>query len=71
MTPQAVAATVDAIKKEGVKVVFVEPQYDRTAAQRIAEAAGVRVAVLDPLGDGDWFKMMRGNLEALVKALGE
>ncbi len=71
MTPEAVAATVDAIRKQGVKAVFVEPQFDRTAAERIAEAAGVKVFELDPLGDGDWFKMMRGNLESLVKALGE
>lgn len=71
MTPQAVAATVDAIRKQGVKAVFVEPQFDRVAAERIAAAAGVKVFELDPLGDGDWFKMMRGNLESLVKALAE
>ncbi len=71
MTAEAVNATVDAIRKQGVKAVFIEPQYDRGAAERIAAAAGVRVATLDPLGDGDWFKMMRANLESLVKALGD
>jgi hypothetical protein len=27
------------------------------------------VLVLDPLGDGDWEKMMRGNLRALVEGM--
>lgn len=71
MTPQAVASTVDAIRQQGARAVFVEPQFDRVAAQRIAEAAGVRLALLDPLGDGDWFKMMRTNLDSLVRALGK
>jgi hypothetical protein len=25
---------------------------------------------LDPLGDGDWFKMMRRNLDSLAENLG-
>jgi ABC-type Zn uptake system ZnuABC Zn-binding protein ZnuA len=70
MTPRAVAETVAAIKNQGVKAVFIEPQFDRTAAQRIAEQTGVKIATLDPLGDGDWFRMMRANLDSLTEALG-
>lgn len=61
------AAVVEALKKAGTGVLFVEPAYDRRSAERIAAAAGARVMVLDPIGDGDWFAMMRGNLKALVE----
>ncbi len=70
-TPGAIAAAAEAIRKQGAKAVFVEPQFDPQAARRIAEAAGVRLGVLDPLGSGDYFAMMRGNIDALVKTLGE
>lgn len=62
------AAVVEALKKAGTGVLFVEPAYDRRSAERIAKAAGARVMVLDPIGDGDWFGMMRGNLRTLAEA---
>ncbi len=68
-TAGQIAAVVDAIKKEKVEVIFVEPQFNAGTAERIAKAAGVRVATLDPLGDGDWFKLMRSNLDSLVTNL--
>ncbi|MEK6703028.1 MAG: metal ABC transporter substrate-binding protein [Planctomycetota bacterium] len=66
--PSKVAAIVEAVKKERVPAIFVEPQFDRGSAQRIAQAAGLKVVVVDPLGTGDWFKMMRSNLAAFVEA---
>lgn len=68
-TPSAIAAAAKAVKEKGVKVIFVEPQLSQAAAKRIADATGARVMVLDPLGDGDWFKLMEKNLEALKAAL--
>jgi zinc transport system substrate-binding protein len=68
-TAAAVTAAVHAIEDQHVPVVFVEPQFSAQAAERIATLARVRVAKLDPLGDGDWFAMMRANLESLVKNL--
>ncbi len=49
--------------------VFVEPQMADGAIRRVAEATGARVLVLDPLGDGDWFSLMNGNLRALREGL--
>lgn len=66
--PSHTAAVVEAIKARGVAAVFIEPQYDAGAAKRIADAAGVRVLTLDPLGTGDWSGMMRSNLAALRSA---
>lgn len=70
-TPGQVAKCVDAIRGAGAGTIFVEPQFESVTARRVADAAGVRVAVLDPLGTGDWFAMMRGNLDALAGGLGE
>jgi ABC-type Zn uptake system ZnuABC Zn-binding protein ZnuA len=65
-----IAAARRAIDEEGIGAVFVEPQFSKSSAERLAESAGVRTLVLDPLGDGDWFAMMRTNLERLVEGLG-
>ncbi len=69
-TPANIAATMDAIKREGVRAIFVEPQFDTRGAQLIAERAGVALGRLDPLGTGDWFAMMESNLQELLSNLG-
>lgn len=38
------------IKREGVKAVFTEPQLSDKSAKSLAEAAGVKVYELDPIG---------------------
>jgi ABC-type Zn uptake system ZnuABC Zn-binding protein ZnuA len=69
-SPGQIATAVAAIRAEGVPAVFVEPQFDATTASRIAEAAGVRAVVLDPMGDGDWFALMDHTITTIVEALG-
>ncbi len=69
-TPDAAQAAVKAIRDQGAKAIFIEPQFSPVVAQNIADKAGVKVGHLDPLGDGDWFKMMRANVDALAGALG-
>lgn len=68
-TPAKIAEVVDAIRKEKAAAIFVEPQYDARAAERIAKASGVKVARLDPIGNGDWFAMMEANLKSLTENL--
>jgi zinc transport system substrate-binding protein len=70
-SPGDIAKVVEAVRKEHVKTIFVEPQFSSAAADRIAERAGVKVGHLDPLGDGDWFEMMKSNLDALVSGLSD
>jgi zinc transport system substrate-binding protein len=70
-SPGDIAKVVEAIRKESVRTIFVEPQFNATVAERIAGRAGVKVGHLDPLGDGDWFKMMKSNLDALVSGLSD
>jgi ABC-type Zn uptake system ZnuABC Zn-binding protein ZnuA len=68
-TPGRIAAIVDAVKAEQVRAIFIEPQFNATAAERIAKAAGVKLGKLDPLGDGDWFAVMRANAQAIATNL--
>ncbi|MCC6678365.1 MAG: zinc ABC transporter substrate-binding protein [Phycisphaerales bacterium] len=68
-TPGQIAQVVEAVKSRGVHAIFIEPQFDASAARRVAEAAGVRVGTLDPLGSGDWAGLMRANLDSLVSNL--
>jgi len=70
-TPAAIQSVIDAIKAKGVTTVFIEPQLSQQAGRRIAQATGAKIAVLDPLGDGDWEGMMRKNLGAIVGALSD
>ncbi|MFT3685202.1 MAG: metal ABC transporter substrate-binding protein [Phycisphaerales bacterium] len=69
-TPGDLQKAKEAVRANGLKAVFTEPQISDRAAKSIAEATGVKVLSLDPLGDGDYFKMMYANLEALKQALG-
>lgn len=72
-----VAGLVDGIQREGVTVVFAEPQFSPRAAEAVAEASGgaVKVAVLDPLGNPDdpetetYVKLLRHDVERMRRAL--
>jgi zinc transport system substrate-binding protein len=67
--PSAIAAAINAVKKEGVPVVFAEPQLPKGPMQRVATQTGAKLGMIDPLGDGDWFKLMESNLAAIAEAL--
>jgi len=69
-SPGRIREVVEAIEREGVDAIFLEPQFSDRAADRIAEAAGVRIGRLDPIGAGDWFAMMRANLDEITAKLG-
>ncbi|MFP4564757.1 MAG: metal ABC transporter solute-binding protein, Zn/Mn family, partial [Spirochaetia bacterium] len=50
---------IERAKEEGVKVVFVQPQFSMRAAETAAEAIGGAVVPIDPLSE-NWFENMRG-----------
>lgn len=55
----------DRLKAANVRCVFREPQFPAAVVDRLADSAGARVAVLDPLGTGAYASMMEalsGNL---------
>lgn len=64
-TARQTAKLIGKARQEGVKVVFVQPQFSRKSASAIAQAIGGRVETLDPL-PGDYPKDMK-NLAATVR----
>ena len=68
-TPAEIATAVRALREQGARGVFIEPQFSSLAASRIAESAGVPLGRLDVLGDGDWFAMMRANAHEIARVL--
>lgn len=73
-TPRHLHNLVAAIRRYGIKVVFAEPQLNPRVAQVIAQEAGVKVLMLDPMGGrppygSDYLQLMRYNLAVLDQAL--
>ena len=56
--PQRLIQLIDAARRDGVKVVFVQAGFPRKSAQVIAEAVGGRVLVADPQ-EPDWLGNLR------------
>lgn len=48
-SPRQVAEVAKRAKEEGVKVIFVQPQFDQSSAASLAETIGGKVRTLDPL----------------------
>ena len=46
---RALAALIDQAKQEKIKVVFVQPQFDKSNARQVAQAIGGIVVAVDPL----------------------
>nr|MCU0688696.1 metal ABC transporter substrate-binding protein [Phycisphaerales bacterium] len=67
--PADLARAIATVRDRKISTVFIEPQVSSKASHRVAEATGARVAMLDPLGNGDYFRMMTDNLAAIRAAL--
>jgi ABC-type Zn uptake system ZnuABC Zn-binding protein ZnuA len=74
-TPKHLEEIVKAIKGYRIKAVFAEPQLNPKAAEVIAEEAGVKVLILDPLGGpntnygSSYLDLMRHNLKVMQQAM--
>lgn len=68
-TPGELARTAQAVRDSGAAAILSEPQMPPGSAQRLAELTGARAGMLDPLGSGDYFAMMRANAAELVRVL--
>lgn len=63
---------VKTARKLKAEAIFAEPQFSPKAAEVIAEEAGAKVLILDPLGqppDYDYIKTMRTNLDRMAQGL--
>jgi zinc transport system substrate-binding protein/manganese/iron transport system substrate-binding protein len=66
-----VSRAIADIRASGARAVFSERQLNPRPAQVVAEAAGVTLAILDPIGsDGQSYQeLMRANVATVVEAL--
>jgi zinc transport system substrate-binding protein len=72
-----IAEIIDAIKQQGVQVIFTEPQFDPRAAEAIAAESGVEVVLedLDPLGvpgdneTGTYIKLIEHGTRIIAEAM--
>jgi ABC-type Zn uptake system ZnuABC Zn-binding protein ZnuA len=65
---------IDLARKGGIKAILVEPFYDMTAAEQIAEAAGAKVLRVSTSVGGveqarDYLSMMDYNVRTVAAAL--
>ena len=63
-TPKALTAFIENAKKEGAKVIFVQPQFDQRNAETVAKAIGGKVVPLDPLAED-----VLGNLKTIADSI--
>ena len=65
---RALAALIDQAKHDGIKVVFVQPQFDKRQAHQVANAIGGAVIAVDPLAS-DYVDNLRRVGHEFAKAL--
>jgi len=74
-SPQQLAAVADFVSENNVSTIFYETLVSPDVAETLAGSTGARTAVLDPLegldddAAGDYFDVMRANLDALTVGL--
>lgn len=68
-TPRQLAKLIDRARGEGVKVIFVQPQFAEKSARAVAEAIDGVVVPMDPLA-GDYLENLRVMARKLREGLG-
>ncbi|MFZ5868342.1 MAG: metal ABC transporter solute-binding protein, Zn/Mn family [Thermodesulfobacteriota bacterium] len=63
------ARLIDSAKKDGVKVIFVQPQFSKKGAEALAKAIGGAVVALDDLAP-DYLKNLQDMAVKIESALG-
>ncbi len=61
---------IAAARREGVKVIYVQPQHRPAAAQQLARAIGAELVILDPLA-ADWANNLRHLAATLAAGFAE
>jgi zinc transport system substrate-binding protein len=64
---QQLAALIDQAQREGVRVIFVQPQFPRKAAAQVAQAIDGTVEMIDPLA-ADYFANLRHVARLIAEA---
>jgi len=62
------ATVVDEIRKQPVPALFIQPQFSRSAAERVANALDCELVELDPLA-ADYLANLENMADRIVRAL--
>lgn len=65
-TPKQLSGIAKQAEEDGVKVIFVQPQFDQSSAKSLAKTIGGKVTTLDPLE-----KDVVSNLRKIAEAMGK
>jgi len=68
--PRALATLIEQTRRDGIKVVFVQPQLSARSAEQVARAIGGRVLTIDPLA-ADYADNLRWVARRIAAALSE
>jgi len=63
-SPAHLKGLMDLCRKEGVRIIFVQPEFDRRNAEIIARQTGTRVVPINPLSY-DWEEEMLNVAKSL------
>lgn len=66
---RALTAMIEQARREGIRVIFVQPQLNPASAEQVARSIGGQVAMIDPLS-GDYFENLRQVAELIAGAGG-
>jgi zinc transport system substrate-binding protein len=67
-SPKQLLDLINRAKAEGVKIIFIQPQFDPSAAQTLAKAIGGAVVPIDPL-EKDVLANLRSVAQKIAEAL--
>jgi zinc transport system substrate-binding protein len=67
--PARITQVIEQAKRQGIRMVFVEPEFSQQAADAVAAAIGGQVVTIDPLAE-DWPAGMQAIGNGLARALG-
>jgi zinc transport system substrate-binding protein len=68
--PSRMRELIDRARKDNIKTIFVQMEYDSKNAKAIAGEIGAHIVLIDPLSE-DWLKSTTDIIEALSKSLTE
>lgn len=64
-SPFQLKELIDRAKKDKIKIIMVQREYDTKNAKAVADEAGARIVVIDPLSE-DWYSSTAGII-AIIK----
>jgi zinc transport system substrate-binding protein len=64
---RALATLIDQARREGIRIIFTEPQFNPASAEQVAVAIDGQVAVIDPLS-GDYFANLQRVADLIAEA---